>query len=97
MTGTRFAIVFHLLAIRSLEVRIGFPRENAAWQKYVGTLAGSAACGVRDAKRSSSRVAPSLEIRLSLQVCRCELSAVFYERPKERVLRYHRTPFEFRS
>src|SRR5258708_10450528 len=42
-----------------------------------------AACGVRDAKRSPSRVVLSLKVRLSLQVCRCEFSAAFHGRPNE--------------
>src|SRR5260370_7535925 len=42
-----------------------------------------AACGVRDAERSPSRVVLSLKVRLSLQVCRCEFSAAFHGRPNE--------------
>jgi hypothetical protein len=46
----------------------------------------NAACGVRDAKRSPSHVVLSLKARLSLQVCRRELSAAFHGRPNEQVL-----------
>jgi len=52
---------------------------------------------VRDAKRSPSRVVLSFNVRLSLQVCRCELSAAFHWWPNEQALLYPRTPFEFRS
>jgi hypothetical protein len=68
-------------------------RENAAGQKYVNTLAVNAPCGVRNSKRSPSRVVLSLKVRLSLQVCRCELCEAFQGRPNERVLQYFRAPF----
>src|SRR6267154_4491923 len=35
---------------------------------------------------------PSLKVRLSLQVCRCEFSAAFHGRPNEQVLLYQRAP-----
>ena len=38
-----------------------------------------AACGVRGAKRSSSRIVLSLKVRLCLQGCRCEFSAPFLD------------------
>src|SRR5260370_37365556 len=63
-------------------------------ERYTGR---NAACGVRDAKRSPSRVVLSLKVRLNLQVCRCELSAAFHWRPNEQALLYHRAPFGFRS
>jgi hypothetical protein len=39
----------------------------------------------------------SLKVRLSLQVCRCELSAAFDGRPNEQVFLLQCSPLEFRS
>ena len=50
-------------------------------------------CGVRDAKRSPSRVVLSLKVRLCLQACRCEFSAAFHDGQTNGSFWYPRSPF----
>src|SRR6266446_8686254 len=65
------------------QCQIDISSNAASGQLSVGR---NAACGVRDSKRSPSRVVLSPKVRLSLQVCRRELSAAFHGRPNEQVL-----------
>jgi hypothetical protein len=58
-----------------------FPGGNLMFERFTERARRVifAACGVRDAKRSPSRIVLSLKVRLCLQACRCEFSALLLD------------------